>query len=242
MPRPPGPARTRTASSTCRSARPSTRPPRSCGGRWPAPPTRPGYPLTVGLAGPAPGRARTGWPAGAACTGLGLDAVLPTIGSKELIAVARRRTSASVPVTSSCTRAGLPDLRGRRPARRRAPVATRLADRPGPAAVSRCSGSTPRRTPPGGCCPVDHLRKVVDWCRERGALLVSDECYLECAWDAPPPVSVLHPDVCGGDHTRHPRGPLAVEAVQPRRLPLRLRRRRPRRRRPSCSRSARTSG
>ena len=35
---------------------------------------------------------------------------------------------------------------------------------------------------------------------ERGALLVSDECYLECAWDAEP-VSVLHPDVCGGDHT-----------------------------------------
>ena len=31
--------------------------------------------------------------------------------------------------------------------------------------------------------PVDHLRKVVAWCRERGALLVSDECYLECAWE-----------------------------------------------------------
>jgi len=51
--------------------------------------------------------------------------------------------------------------------------------------------------PTGRVLPVDHLRKVVDWCRERGVVLVSDECYLECAWEAEP-VSVLHPDVCGG--------------------------------------------
>jgi succinyldiaminopimelate transaminase len=55
--------------------------------------------------------------------------------------------------------------------------------------------------PTGRVLPPEHLRKVVDWCRERGALLVSDECYLECGWDGPPPVSVLHPDVCGGDHS-----------------------------------------
>ena len=45
----------------------------------------PGYPLTIGLG--RPGRpAWTGCPAGAGVTGLGLDAVLPVIGSKELIA------------------------------------------------------------------------------------------------------------------------------------------------------------
>ncbi len=54
--------------------------------------------------------------------------------------------------------------------------------------------------PTGRVLPVDHLRKVVAWCREQGALLVSDECYLECGWDVTP-VSVLHPDVCDGDHT-----------------------------------------
>ena len=80
--------------------------------------------------------------------------------------------------------------------------------------------------PTGRVLPVAHLRKVVDWCRERGTLLVSDECYLECVWEPrAQPVSVLHPDVCGGSLRRHPRGPLPVEAVQPRRLPLRLRRR-----------------
>jgi aspartate/methionine/tyrosine aminotransferase len=55
----------------------------------------------------------------------------------------------------------------------------------------------------------------VDWCRERGTLLVSDECYLECAWEAPPaaqPVSVLHPDVCGGSHE----GILAVHSLSKR--------------------------
>ncbi|MGI9086063.1 MAG: succinyldiaminopimelate transaminase [Aeromicrobium sp.] len=50
--------------------------------------------------------------------------------------------------------------------------------------------------PHGGILGVDHLRKVLAWTRERGALLVSDECYLEFGWDAQP-VSVLHPDVCG---------------------------------------------
>src|SRR5262249_26840376 len=44
------------------------------------------------------------------------------------------------------------------------------------------------------------LRKVVEWCRDRGTLLVSDECYLECAWEGDPPLSVLHPDVSGGHH------------------------------------------
>ena len=78
--------------------------------------------------------------------------------------------------------------------------------------------------PTGRVLPVEHLRKVVDWCRERGVLLVSDECYLECAWEAEP-VSVLHPDVCGGSPRRAARRALAVQALQPRGLPLRLRRR-----------------
>jgi succinyldiaminopimelate transaminase len=65
--------------------------------------------------------------------------------------------------------------------------------------------------PTGRVLPPAHLKKVVDWCRERGTLLVSDECYLECAWDAEP-VSVLHPDVCGGS----PDGILAVHSLSKR--------------------------
>ena len=54
--------------------------------------------------------------------------------------------------------------------------------------------------PTGQVLAVEHLRKVVSWCRDRGTLLVSDECYLECTWEGERPLSVLHPDVCGGVH------------------------------------------
>ena len=61
--------------------------------------------------------------------------------------------------------------------------------------------------------PVEHLRKVVAWARERGAVVASDECYL--ALSAPPHrgTSILHPDVCDGDHT----GLLAVHSMRSRR-------------------------
>jgi succinyldiaminopimelate transaminase len=69
--------------------------------------------------------------------------------------------------------------------------------------------------PTGKVLPVEHLKKVVDWCRDRGTILVSDECYLECAWetaDGAAPVSVLHPDVSGGSHD----GILAVHSLSKR--------------------------
>jgi succinyldiaminopimelate transaminase len=51
--------------------------------------------------------------------------------------------------------------------------------------------------PHGAILGADHLRKMVEWARERDALLVSDECYLEFAWDAEP-ATVLHPEINGG--------------------------------------------
>ena len=46
---------------------------------------------------------------------------------------------------------------------------------------------------------------------ERGALLVSDECYADFGWEREP-VSVLHPDVCEGSHD----GLLAVHSTSKR--------------------------
>ena len=93
--------------------------------------------------------------------------------------------------------------------------------------------------PTGKVLGVEHLRKVVGWARERGALVASDECYLGLGWDAEP-VSVLHPSVSDGDHT----GLLAVHSLSKSlvagRLPRRLRRRRPRRWSPSFWRCAST--
>ncbi|MET7357124.1 bifunctional succinyldiaminopimelate transaminase/glutamate-prephenate aminotransferase [Streptomyces sp. NPDC005562] len=53
--------------------------------------------------------------------------------------------------------------------------------------------------PTGRVLTREELARTVAWAREHGVLLVSDECYLELGWEAEP-VSVLHPDVCGGSY------------------------------------------
>jgi succinyldiaminopimelate transaminase len=65
--------------------------------------------------------------------------------------------------------------------------------------------------PTGAVLGADHLRKVVEWARDRGAIIASDECYLGLGWSGTgtAPVSVLHPSVSGGDHT----GLLAVHSL-----------------------------
>ncbi|MFF8608629.1 bifunctional succinyldiaminopimelate transaminase/glutamate-prephenate aminotransferase [Streptomyces sp. NPDC015346] len=53
--------------------------------------------------------------------------------------------------------------------------------------------------PTGKVLGKDELIRIVAWAREHGVLVFSDECYLELGWEADP-VSVLHPDVCGGSY------------------------------------------
>ncbi|UUN29012.1 succinyldiaminopimelate transaminase [Streptomyces sp. FIT100] len=53
--------------------------------------------------------------------------------------------------------------------------------------------------PTGRVIAKDELTRIVAWAREHGVLVFSDECYLELGWEAEP-VSVLHPDVCGGTY------------------------------------------
>jgi succinyldiaminopimelate transaminase len=169
----------------------------------------PGYPTTVGL--PTTRQAAADWLGRRfGVTGLGLDAVLPTIGSKELVA--------SLPLLLGLGPGDLvvfPALAyptyevGARLAGARS-VATDALTAVGPERVSLVWVNSPSN-PTGRVLPVEHLRKVVDWCRERGTLLVSDECYLECGWEAEP-VSVLHPDVCRGD----PTGILTVHSLSKR--------------------------
>lgn len=65
--------------------------------------------------------------------------------------------------------------------------------------------------PTGRVLGIDHLRKVVEWARDRGVVVASDECYLELGWSSQP-VSILHPDVCGGSAE----GLLAVHSLSKR--------------------------
>ena len=55
--------------------------------------------------------------------------------------------------------------------------------------------------PHGQIRGVEHLKGWVDFARERDAIVVSDECYLEFVWEGEP-VSVLDPRVNGGSLDR----------------------------------------
>jgi succinyldiaminopimelate transaminase len=128
------------------------------------------------------------------------DGVLPTIGSKELVAWLPTLLGLGAGDVVVHPQIAYPTY----------DVGARLAGAT-PAASDGLTSLGPQRVrlvwlnspsnPTGRVLPVAHLRKVVDWARERGAVVASDECYAELGWDdAAPPVSLLHPDVCGGDH------------------------------------------
>ncbi|MCX5601779.1 bifunctional succinyldiaminopimelate transaminase/glutamate-prephenate aminotransferase [Streptomyces phaeochromogenes] len=53
--------------------------------------------------------------------------------------------------------------------------------------------------PTGRVLSLPELTRIVAWAREHGILVFSDECYIELGWEADP-VSVLHPEVCGGSY------------------------------------------
>jgi succinyldiaminopimelate transaminase len=140
-------------------------------------------------------------------TELADDAVLPVIGTKELIAWLPTLLGMGpddlivVPELAYPTYEVGAQLAGVQVVR--ADSLTQLGPQ-SPALVYLNSPSNPT----GKVLGVEHLRKVVGWARDRGVLIASDECYLGLGWDAQP-VSVLHPSVCDGDHT----GLLAVHSL-----------------------------
>jgi succinyldiaminopimelate transaminase len=66
--------------------------------------------------------------------------------------------------------------------------------------------------PHGRVLAAESLREIVAWARQRGVLVVSDECYVTLGWEDAPPVSVLCPEVSGGS----PEGLLAVHSMSKR--------------------------
>jgi succinyldiaminopimelate transaminase len=168
----------------------------------------PGYPATAGTA--ALRQAAAGWLARRHGVSVDPAAVLPVIGTKEFIAW--------LPTLLGCGQDDIvvhPELAyptygvGARLAGARPVPADGLLSL-GPERVRLAWLNSPSN-PTGQVLPADHLRKVVSWGRERGAVIASDECYIELGWDVTP-VSVLHPDVCAGSQ----RGLLAVHSLSKR--------------------------
>jgi len=165
----------------------------------------PGYPLTMGTG--ALREAITGW-VGERCGAAPGFGVLPTIGSKELVAwlptLLGLGPGDTVVIPSVCYPTYEVGVRLAGATVVRSDSVTAL----GPTPVKLIWLNSPGN-PTGRVLPPAHLAKVVDWARERGAVLASDECYLTLGWEVPP-ISVL--SVCGGDY----RGVLAVHSLSKR--------------------------
>lgn len=159
----------------------------------------PGYPTTAGTA--ALREAAAGWLA--RCHGVTAEPgqILPTIGSKELLgllplllglgpadAVVRPTLAyPSYEIGAQLVGAEVvadDDVSGRDPV---LPSGRQI----------RLVWLNSPANPTGRVLPADHVRRVVEWARACGAVVASDECYLDLGWSARP-VSVLAPAVAGG--------------------------------------------
>jgi succinyldiaminopimelate transaminase len=155
----------------------------------------PGYPTTHGI--PALREAARGALSRRhGVDGVEPDAVLPTIGSKEAVAWLPRLLGFGpgdvvvIPELAYPTYEVGALLAGASILRADSTVAL------GPQKPAMIWLNSPSN-PTGQVLPVEHLRKVVEWARERDVVVVSDECYLALGWETDP-LSVLHPDVCDG--------------------------------------------
>jgi succinyldiaminopimelate transaminase len=138
------------------------------------------------------------------------DGVLPTVGSKELVAWLPTLLGLGQGDIVGFPGVAYPTYDvGARLAGARPQVVDGLA-----ALGPLTSATTPKllwlnspSNPTGRVLGVEHLAKVVDWARRHGVVVASDECYAELDWRpaaerdaAPTTPSILDPRVNGGSH------------------------------------------
>lgn len=162
----------------------------------------PGYPATAGT--PELREAAAGWLARRLGVLVDPSAVLPVIGTKELVASLPGQLGLGPGDKVWVPTPAYPTYEVGALLARCEPV---LGPADGVALVWLNSPANPT----GRVLTIDEMRAVVGWARERGAIVASDECYIELGWEARA-VSVLHPDVCGGSHE----GLLAVHSLSKR--------------------------
>ena len=170
----------------------------------------PGYPTTAGTAQVR--RAILAWLARRrGVVGLGDAHVLPTIGSKESVALLPLQLGVGPGDLVLHPRAAYPtyDVGARIAGAVPVPVDTD-AD-PGTWRLPGGPDGRPGRpvlvwlnspgNPDGHVLGVDRLRRIVEWARRRGAVVAADECYAELAWEGAAAAegvpSLLDPRVAG---------------------------------------------
>ncbi|CAO0830129.1 Succinyldiaminopimelate transaminase OS=Streptomyces microflavus OX=1919 GN=Smic_54670 PE=4 SV=1 [Streptomyces microflavus] len=169
----------------------------------------PGYPTVWGTE--ALRDALTGWVEGRlGAVGVTHANVLPVVGSKELVAWLPTQLGLGAGDRVAYPRLAYPTYEVGARLCGAEPVVYDDPTELDPAGLKLLWLNSPSN-PTGKVLPKDELTRIVAWAREHGVLVFSDECYLELGWDAEP-VSVLHPDVCGG----HYDGIVAVHSLSKR--------------------------
>jgi succinyldiaminopimelate transaminase len=127
-------------------------------------------------------------------------AVLPTIGSKELVAWLPTLLGLGAGDLVAIPSLAYPSYEvGARLAGTDVVRVEDSADEPAGGAVPKLVWLNSPSNPTGRVLTPERLRAMVDRARAHGAVVVSDECYLSLGWEAAP-VSVLHESVSGGSH------------------------------------------
>ncbi|WP_299440697.1 succinyldiaminopimelate transaminase [uncultured Phycicoccus sp.] len=137
--------------------------------------------------------------------------VLPTIGSKELVAWLPTLMGLGPGDVVAFPRVAYPTYDVGARLARAEPMAVDSLTALGPltrATTPKLLWLNTPGNPTGKVLGVEHLAKVVGWAREHGVVVASDECYAELDWrprrdgstEPPSTPSILDPRVCGGSH------------------------------------------
>ncbi|MFD7429896.1 succinyldiaminopimelate transaminase [Streptomyces sp. NPDC059818] len=169
----------------------------------------PGYPTVWGTA--ALRDALTGWvERRLGAVSVAHENVLPVVGSKELVAWLPTQLGLGAGDRVAYPRLAYPTYEVGARLCGAEPVAYDDPTELDPAGLGLLWLNSPSN-PTGQVLAKDELTRIVAWAREHDVLVLSDECYLELGWEAEP-VSVLHPDVCGGTYE----GVVAVHSLSKR--------------------------
>ncbi len=136
--------------------------------------------------------------------GLDADAVLPTIGSKELVALLPALLGLGSGDTVVLPKVAYPTYDvGARLVGAQTVATDDPAEWAGNRSVALVWLNSPSN-PTGAVLSAERMAAVVEQAREVGAIVASDECYAELAWTEPwtsgGVPSLLSPEVCGGSH------------------------------------------